>query len=84
MSMNLRCDEIDLWQTPTWITRICLYDANGDFRPVTETTHIYMAWVKQHLNGVWKDQIIYDNMKTSVRQHVNEIKDAHIKEYYEL
>ena len=31
MSMNLGCDEMDLWQTPTYITDMCMsLDDNGN------------------------------------------------------
>ena len=29
MSMNLECSELDLWQTPTWVTYICFSNYDG-------------------------------------------------------
>lgn len=27
--MNLHCNHVNLWQTPTWITNMCMMDADG-------------------------------------------------------
>ncbi len=83
MSMNLRCHEIEVWQTPTWLRKIALYDAYSDIRDPVETTHIYMAWVKSHLDGVWYYTKEDNDRKQAILDHINEIKDAHITAWWE-
>lgn len=80
--MNLRCNEVELIQTPTWLSRIALYDSNNMVRPVEETTHIYKAWVRSLLNGAWTEadrdrrEWLYD--------HIDVISEQEIKEYWEI
>ena len=64
MSMNLTLNNgedgpsIDLWQTPTWVTWVCLsYDPatrqpDGGHDAVRRR---YAQWVQSHTNGVWTD-----------------------------
>jgi hypothetical protein len=81
MSMNLTltdkttdCD-IDLWQTPTFITWMCL-----SYNPETKepdggqegVRRRYLEWVRSHTNGVWKDVEELDYMsymRERVREH---------------
>ena len=78
MSMNLTltdkttdCD-IDLWQTPTFITWMCL-----SYNPETKepdgghegVRRRYLEWVKHHTDGVWKDEEELDWMREKVREH---------------
>lgn len=82
--MNLQCNEVDLWQTPTWITRIALYNANGKIRKPKETLFIYKEWVKNHLNGVWNNQEEYESLRDSVRDHLRDFNSIKIKEFWEI
>ena len=59
MSMNLTCKQVDLWQTPTFITWMCLsarpngkgvYKQDGGWRGVKFR---YLEWVKSCANGAW-------------------------------
>ena len=61
MSMNLRCDSVDLWQTPTWITYLAMYDSTGRKRTKKETLHIYIEWVKSRSQGCWVNEDDYKN-----------------------
>lgn len=78
MSMNLTltdkttdCD-IDLWQTPNFITWMCL-----SYNPETKepdggqegVRRRYLEWVKHHTDGVWKDKEELDRMCEIVREH---------------
>ena len=81
MSMNLTltdkttdCD-IDLWQTPTFITWMCL-----SYNPETKepdggqegVRRRYLEWVRSHTNGVCKDEEELDYMsymRKRVREH---------------
>lgn len=51
MSMNLHCKQVDLWQTPTWVTHICLMRSDGKYHFEPETIddakralYIYLEW----------------------------------------
>lgn len=79
MSMNLTLHdgeegpEIDLWQTPTWVTWVCLsYDPDtglpdGGHRGVRRR---YIHWVNSHLDGIWKDKEDFEWEKKRIREHV--------------
>ena len=81
MSMNLYCKEISLWQTPTWISFLALYDSAGKRRTKKETLHIYTEWVRSKTQGVWMDATEYENMKTSVSEHLEELSATNIKRF---
>jgi hypothetical protein len=65
--------EVELWQTPTWITRLCLYRHNGKKRKWKDTLHLYSQWVDQHTQGVWHSEEEYKDMKTRVDEHLYEL-----------
>ena len=78
MSMNLTLTDkttdrdIDLWQTPTFITWMCL-----SYNPETKepdggqegVRRRYLEWVSSRTDGVWKDKEELDWMCERVRQH---------------
>lgn len=73
MSMNLHCKEVELWQTPTYITSMCIgcYDSPvKDWKAIRDR---YICWVGSHTNGVWKDTEMYNDMRRSVRDHIADI-----------
>ena len=70
MSMNLKCSHAELWQTPTYITNMCLLHDD----PV-KVLQSYKLWVLSHLNGVWEDQDDYNNIKALVRDHCNTLNE---------
>ena len=78
MSMNLTltdkttdCD-IDLWQTPTFITWMCL-----SYNPETKepdgghegVRRRYLEWVKHHTDDIWEDTRELDLMRERAREH---------------
>ncbi len=84
MSMNLHCDEVELWQTPTWLTHVALYDCKGDERLVDETQHIYLNWVVSQLNGSYHSVEDAELARDRVKYHKQEVIDANIQEFYIL
>jgi len=82
MSMNLTLTDnetglsVDLWQTPTFITWMCL-----SYNPETEepdgghegVRRRYLEWVESRTNGVWKDEKELDCMRESVREHTKTV-----------
>jgi hypothetical protein len=72
MSMNLTCAEVELWQTPTYITYMCYSNEDGGWQGIK---YRYIQWVKSLTNGVY-------NTKAEIKQRndlQNRIQD-HIKE----
>jgi hypothetical protein len=82
MSMNLTLydndtgQDIELWQTPSYITWMCL-----SYNPETKepdgghegVRRRYIEWVKSHVNGVWKDveELHHETLRTW--DHIKEI-----------
>lgn len=56
MSMNLHSPQLDLWQTPTWVTFLALSDADGNERTLKEAKHIYSEWVKSTSYGACSER----------------------------
>jgi len=65
--------EIDLWQTPTYITWMCLsYDpetkeSDGGQQGVRRR---YIYWLESHVNGVWEDADDLKYMKEKIKTHI--------------
>lgn len=82
MSMNLHLSEgedgkeVYLWQTPTFITEMCLsYDSTG--QPdggMTGVMRRYQIWVRSQTNGVWNSTEELEGMRARVRAHIEEIQ----------
>ena len=77
MSMNLVADKIELWQTPTWVTYMCLYTENAEgVRREDEWPAVryrYARWVESRMNGVWDDVTAHEEMRRRVREHLAEL-----------
>lgn len=77
MSMNLTCEGVDLWQTPTHITWMCLsYDPlsgepDGGHEAVRRR---YILWVESTLNGTWKDLDDLKWQRSRVADHIKQVK----------
>lgn len=67
MSMNLHCKEVDLWQTPTYITYMCYSNKNGGWKGVL---YRYSEWCKGTLNGAYKSAQEADWAREQVRDHI--------------
>lgn len=74
--MNLHLDGFDLWQTPTFITYMCLsYNKDGTSDGGRDgVTHRYILWVKHKSNGVWEDEEDRIEMFESIKDHIEELK----------
>lgn len=82
MSLNLTLSDgpngpiIDLWQTPTWVTWICLsYDPStkepdGGHDGVRRR---YAEWVKSHCDGVWTDLEDLERQQIKIKNHLDEV-----------
>jgi hypothetical protein len=68
MSINLKCAEVDLWQTPTYITYMCYSNNDGGWQGIL---YRYIQWVKSHTNGVWKNPKDLEYMKECINIHIN-------------
>ena len=88
MSMNLHTDKLDLWQTPTWVTRVCLYTVNEVGETVIDTWQSvrfrYAEWVKHSLNGVWDDDAAYAQQKALVKDHLDALYALGKVEFWEM
>ena len=81
MSMNLHCNKVDLWQTPTHISYMCTMNEEGARYEVTgkeakRALFSYIEWVKSTLNGVYStpEEIQnYERHKESVQYHIEEV-----------
>lgn len=70
MSMNLHCEEMDLWQSPTAITYMCYSHADGGWQGIK---YRYIQWVKGSLNGVWDDEAEHKSAIKAVNEHIEEL-----------
>jgi len=85
MSMNLTLHdgedgpEVELWQTPTFITWMCLsYDPetqapDGGHEGVRRR---YLIWIEGQLSGVWKDMDEFRFLKKEIDEHTKLINSA--------
>lgn len=71
--------QIDLWQTPTWVTWICLsYDPETG---ISDGGHVgvrrrYIEWVKSHLNGIWTDTEELEWERERVKIHIEKVNSV--------
>jgi len=79
MSMNLYCEEVELWQTPTYITYMCYSNNDGGFQGIR---YRYTQWVKSHLNGVWDDVEDYTDTKERIKEHLEKLNSYKKLRFY--
>jgi len=65
--MNLHCDEVALWQTPTHVTYMCYSNGDGGWKGIL---YRYSEWVKGTLNGSWKSTEDLNDAKEAVANHL--------------
>ena len=86
MSLNLTCNQHELWQTPTHITYMCLMQHNGNVevpankRDKLRALYCYQEWIRAQSNGVWEDQEAHENLRTQIQDECDAI-DRIIKNY---
>lgn len=71
MSINLHCNKIDLWQTPTYITYMCLETST-----LKSALKAYLYWISNQSIKVIKtpeDQKLADQQREQIRIHTNEV-----------
>ena len=85
MSMNLTLHDgedgpqIDLWQTPTWVTWICL--SYGPETGIPDGDHAgvrrrYIQWVESHLNGAFRDAEELEQQREWVKGHIETVNSV--------
>lgn len=68
---------VRLWQTPTYITWMCLSYAPDTRQPdggMEGVRRRYLLWVQSQLEGAWDSREDYQHMKERVTDHVAEIR----------
>ena len=81
MSMNLHCNKIDLWQTPTHITYMCMINNDGKIeyeltgKKALRALYIYIEWVKGLCDGVWKKDEDLKNCHDRINFHKKELNE---------
>ena len=75
MSMNLHCEEVDLWQTPTHITYMCFSNGDGGWQGIL---YRYTQWVKSCANGVYKSTQEADYAQQAVNDHLSKFKNKKV------
>ena len=85
MSMNLHLkvdgSNIDLWQTPTYITNMCLVSSKGVENEVAgkkaiRAMNAYLEWVKQTVSGTYNSLEEANEYREVVNEHEKEILDV--------
>lgn len=74
MSMNLTCNKMDLWQTPTYITYMCLETSSPK-----AALKAYCHWVRDQNIQVMRTQeeIDYANeRRLTINEHIKEVEEV--------
>ncbi len=85
MSMNLVAfvgkEEVNLYQTPTHITYMCLMNKDGLIEheltgdEAKRALFLYLEWVKSTNNGVWEDEEALESARQRLGFHVSSIME---------
>jgi thiaminase len=81
MSMNLHCNKLDLWQTPTQITYMCLVQPDNEIasnvagKKARHALAIYRKWVEYNQTNIinWQNEYDCANYKKCVEEHLTAI-----------
>lgn len=81
MNLTLKVDgrDIELWQTPTYITYMCLMDSDGKYSTKTNpeeakrAIQLYLTWVDSTTNGVWESSEALNEAHEYLNYHKKEI-----------
>ena len=82
MSMNLHCTGIELYQTPTQITEMCMVQPNGTIegeltgKKALQAIQIYIQWVTYLRNGIVFDGEELTDLRAGDFQHIAAVKEA--------
>lgn len=77
MSMNLKCKEIELWQTPTHIAYMCYSNKDGGWEGIL---YRYIQWVSSHISGTFKRRQDLNDITSLVRDHIISLRKLAKKE----
>lgn len=80
MSINLHCDTVELLQTPTWVTQICISNNDGGWQGILRR---YKIWVRSLQNGVFDSKENTDDQIKFVAEHID-LLDKAVKKYGKL
>jgi len=69
MSMNLHCAEVDLWQTPTYITYMCYSNNDGGWKGIK---YRYIQWIKGQ-RSQFKNKEECNEWFATVSAHIKEL-----------
>jgi len=76
MSMNLHCDQIELWQTPSYISYMCFSNEDGGWQGIL---YRYKEWVRGTLSGCWVNNEALEVAKQNVLCHCADLDEAAAK-----
>jgi hypothetical protein len=82
MSMNLHCKEVELWQTPTYITNMCFYQFDRSRDGWRNILYRYLEWVKHFSDGVWESEEEYNDMRERIKDHIIELNSFSELHFY--
>jgi len=80
MSMNLHCNRIELQQTPTHITYMCMVQPNGKVSPAVtgqkakHALQIYIRWIRGKTDGVFNNTKDFEYIKKWVDEEIENIE----------
>jgi hypothetical protein len=82
VNLNLTVDNkpVDLWQTPTEVTYMCLITDNGEFNweltgnKARAAIARYIAWARSRSDGVYKNRKDADDKRRLVKEHTDRIE----------
>ena len=90
MSMKLHCDFVELWQTPTSITKMCLFDGSILYYPILRKKEarralsLYKIWASGTIDGAWSDEGELSEAREALRLHLDEVDQAILKRGLEV
>lgn len=85
MSINLHCDQLDLLQTPTYITNMCMSinpETNEPDGGMDGVRRRYILWVESTLNGVWSSILEYSTAMREVNEHIENLNNIENPEFF--
>ena len=80
MSLNLHCSAMELWQTPTYITLMCMTPPD-EWECVRER---YCIWVMAQANGVYNNTEEANARYNECQQHCNTLRECGFTTFYML
>ena len=93
MSMNLHCNRIRLWQTPTWITHMCTMNDQGKWSfslkgvEAIGALHRYLEWASSLGRKSSSNDEEHKQMRSDIKEyqtHRNEVLEVITKERHRL